>query len=46
MKFERLKASIVNNAQEEPSVYMAVCAIESLLRDMEDESGLDRKSVV
>lgn len=40
MKFERLKASIVNNAQEEPSVYMAVCAIESLLRDMEDESGL------
>lgn len=39
MKFERLKASIVNNAREEPSVYMAVCAIESLLRDLEDESG-------
>ncbi len=39
MKFNRLKASIVNNASEQPSVYMAVCAIESLLRDMEDESG-------
>lgn len=39
MKFNRLKASIVNNASEEPSVYMAVCAIESLLRDLEEESG-------
>lgn len=39
MKFNRLKASIVNNSSEKPSVYMAVCAIESLLRDMEEEAG-------
>ena len=45
MKFNRLKASIANNASEEPSVYMAVCAIESLLRDLEDEAGRRRGKV-
>ncbi|MBR3474771.1 MAG: hypothetical protein IKH34_06865 [Oscillospiraceae bacterium] len=39
MKFNRLKASITNNASEQPSVYMAICAFESMLRDLEDESG-------
>ena len=39
MKFPRLNASITNNASEEPTIYMALCAFESLLGDMEDESG-------
>lgn len=39
MKFPRLNASITNNASEEPSIYMALCAFESMLGDIEDESG-------
>ena len=41
MEFSRLKASIANNAGEEPSVYMAVCMIESLFDDIEDMTGQD-----
>ena len=41
MRFERLKASIANNAAEEPSIYMAVCMVESLFSDIEDTSGMD-----
>ena len=39
MKFSHLRASIENNAEEEPSIYMAVCMIESLLEDIEDATG-------
>lgn len=39
MKFSRLSASIANNAEEAPSIYMAVCMVESLLDDIEDVTG-------
>lgn len=39
MEFSRLRASIANNAGETPSIYMALCMIESLLDDMEDVTG-------
>lgn len=39
MKFSHLRASIENNAEEEPSIYMAICMIESLLEDIEDATG-------
>ncbi len=39
MKFDRLKASISNNADEKPSLYMALCAVESLFADLEDNCG-------
>lgn len=38
MEFRRLKASIVHNEQEAPSIYLAICAIESLVYDIEDEA--------
>lgn len=39
MEFSRLKASILNNAEEAPSIYMAICMVESLLDDIEDATG-------
>lgn len=39
MEFNRLRASISNNADEAPSIYMAFCMIESLLDDIEDAAG-------
>ena len=39
MEFSQLKASIANNADETPSIYMALCMVESLLDDMEDVTG-------
>ena len=39
MEFNRLRASIANNADEAPSIYMAFCMIESLLDDIEDAAG-------
>ncbi len=39
MKFERLQASISNNADQSPSLYMALCAVESLFADLEDNCG-------
>lgn len=39
MKFDRLNSSIVLNAKEEPTIYMALCLIESLFRDIEDATG-------
>lgn len=38
MEFKRLKASIAHNQGEKPTIYMAVCAIESLVYDIEDEA--------
>lgn len=39
MEFSRLRASIANNAEEAPTIYMALCMVESLLDDMEDVTG-------
>lgn len=39
MKFDRLKASVTNNSDQQPSIYMALCMVESLFADMEDEWG-------
>lgn len=39
MEFNRLKASIANNAGQPPSIYMALCMVESLFEDIEDEFG-------
>ena len=39
MKFERLTSSIALNSNESPSIYMAMCMIESLFRDLEDATG-------
>ena len=41
MEFERLKASIVNNESEEPSIYLAMCMIEALFADIENASQED-----
>ncbi len=41
MKFNRLQASISNNADQSPSLYMALCAIESLFADLEESYGSD-----
>lgn len=41
MQFKRLKASIAHNADEAPSIYLAICAMESLVYDIEDEAGCD-----
>lgn len=41
MEFRRLRASIAHNEQEAPSIYMAICAIESLVYDIEDEADQD-----
>lgn len=40
MEFNKLKNSIALNANEEPSIYSAVCMIETLFRDIQDESGV------
>jgi len=39
MKFNRLKASVTNNSDQQPSIYMALCMVESLFADLEDEYG-------
>lgn len=39
MKFDRLKASVTNNSDQQPSIYMALCMVESLFADIEDEWG-------
>ena len=39
MQFKRLKASLEHTAQAEPSIYMALCLIETLIYDIEQESG-------
>ena len=39
MKFDHLQASIVNNNDQTPNLYMALCMMESLVLDMEDSSG-------
>lgn len=38
MKFDRLTSSIALNAQEEPTVYMAMCMVQSLFQDVESAS--------
>lgn len=39
MQFKRLKASLENHAQAEPSIYTALCLMETLIYDIEQESG-------
>lgn len=39
MNFSHLSASMANNAGEEPTVYMAICMVKSLFRDIEAASG-------
>lgn len=39
MKFDRLQASILNNADQMPSLYMAVCMVEALFADIETACG-------
>lgn len=41
MKFERLNSSISLNSSENPTIFMALCMIESLFKDMEETSGND-----
>lgn len=41
MEFERLESSIELNREEEPSIFMALCMVESLFRDIRDVSGKD-----
>lgn len=41
MKFERLESSIELNREEEPSIFMALCMVESLFKDIRDVSGKD-----
>ena len=41
MNFERLNNSIALNIEEKPSIYMALCMVESMFRDIEDASGTD-----
>ena len=41
MRFEQLRTSMKNNAGEAPSLYMAVCMMQSLVEDVEEESGVD-----
>lgn len=38
MEFKHLKAAIMHNAEEEPSIYLAICAMQSLVDDIEDEA--------
>ena len=46
MKFERLNSSISLNSREAPSVYMAICMVESLFKDVELAAGTDSISRV
>ena len=39
MQFDSLKASIANNSDQQPSIYMALCMVESLFDDMEEALG-------
>lgn len=39
MEFQQLNAAIRNNAEREPTIYMALCMVDSLFRDIRDESG-------
>ena len=39
MKFDHLQASIINNKDQAPTLYMALCMVESLFLDMERGCG-------
>lgn len=41
MKFHHLQASIANNADQKPSLYMAMCMVESLFMDIEASCGTE-----
>lgn len=45
MNFERLNNSITLNDGEQPSIYMAMCLIESMFKDIEDATGTDLSHV-
>ncbi len=46
MRFDQLRTSMANNAREDPSLYMAVCMMESLVSDVEEECGTDFEKCV
>lgn len=39
MKFEQLKNSLQLNEQEQPSIYLALCLVDSIFKDVKQESG-------
>lgn len=41
MKFNHLQASIANNRDQMPTLYMALCMVESLFSDLEEDSGVE-----
>lgn len=41
MQFNSLKASIANNSDQQPSIYMALCMVESLFDDIEEALGTE-----
>ena len=41
MKFNHLQASITNNANQTPTLYLALCMVESLFLDVEDSCGTE-----
>ena len=41
MKFDHLLASVRNHEKEEPSLYMAVCMVETLFEDIEEAAGCE-----
>ena len=40
MELKKLKNSIALNSNEKPSIYSAICMIETLFKDIKDESGV------
>lgn len=45
MEFRRLENSIKLNQTEEPSIYMALCMVETLFKDIKDATGQDISEV-
>lgn len=45
MRFDKLKNSLEINSAEAPSIFMAMCLIETIFRDFKDETGLDISNV-
>lgn len=41
MKFNHLKASIMNNADQTPTLFLTLCMVESLFLDVEDSCGTE-----
>ncbi len=41
MKFEYVRRTLINNEKEAPSLYLALCIIESLIEDLETETNME-----